>query len=293
MENWPVLSLTSFEPDPEAYFHSNTFSDHIEKHHLHVLSPHKHAFFVCVCFTKGSGWHEIDFRRYSIEPGSFFVLSPGQTHNWRFTPDTEGYVILHSAEFMMQHLPAATLQQLPFLRRNDPVNHLPLSAEQSERLTLSFSRILDDYRKGQLFWQQTCSAHLSLIYHEAARFLPAQEINQNIPESYQRGWLQFLNLLEQHHRTEHLADNYAVKMNISSRHLNRITIAASGMSAGKVITSKLILEAQRLLADNKESLTEISESLGFNEYSYFSRWFKKQTGIAPERFRKRYQGVSG
>ena len=46
--------------------------------------------------------------------------------------------------------------------------------------------------------------------------------------------------------------------------------------------------AKRWLIENSLTLREISERLGFNDYNYFSRTFKKRTGITPFSFRKNY-----
>jgi two-component system response regulator YesN len=46
--------------------------------------------------------------------------------------------------------------------------------------------------------------------------------------------------------------------------------------------------AKRWLIENTLTLREISERLGFNDYNYFSRTFKKRTGITPFNFRKNY-----
>lgn len=46
--------------------------------------------------------------------------------------------------------------------------------------------------------------------------------------------------------------------------------------------------ARRWLIENTLSLREISERLGFSDYNYFSRTFKKRTGTTPFVFRKKY-----
>jgi len=47
-----------------------------------------------------------------------------------------------------------------------------------------------------------------------------------------------------------------------------------------------IKEAKALLRENKLSVTEISEKLGFNSIHYFSRLFKKATGHTPKEYSK-------
>ena len=46
--------------------------------------------------------------------------------------------------------------------------------------------------------------------------------------------------------------------------------------------------AKNKLLENIMTLRQISESLGFSDYNYFSRTFKKRTGATPLEFRKKY-----
>src|SRR5690349_18695422 len=97
MSTFPTLSIHQFDEHGTEYeLYVNTFSEHLQKHHAHILLPHKHDFYLSVLFTKGAGFHEIDFRRFEVQRGSVFFLHPGQTHYWEFTEPTEGIVFFHS-----------------------------------------------------------------------------------------------------------------------------------------------------------------------------------------------------
>ncbi|MBE7033323.1 MAG: helix-turn-helix domain-containing protein [Ruminococcaceae bacterium] len=52
------------------------------------------------------------------------------------------------------------------------------------------------------------------------------------------------------------------------------------------INSLKVKEAKALLRENKLSVTEISEKLGFNSIHYFSRLFKRMTGHTPKEYTK-------
>ena len=56
-------------------------------------------------------------------------------------------------------------------------------------------------------------------------------------------------------------------------------------TVSEIIQERVILEAKRLLAHSGMSVSEIAYKLGFNDNSYFGRYFKKAVGIPPERFR--------
>ena len=78
-------------------------------------------------------------------------------------------------------------------------------------------------------------------------------------------------------------------MNISPKHLNRITQTVMQKTASEIITERVILEAKRMLIYLDESLVEIAFRLGYEEYSYFARVFRKNAGITPSQFVKNHK----
>ena len=58
-----------------------------------------------------------------------------------------------------------------------------------------------------------------------------------------------------------------------------------------ILTERIHL-AKKLLTSSDNSLTEISEKVGFNDYSYFIRIFKKRTGLSPLKYRKTSERLS-
>ncbi len=68
-------------------------------------------------------------------------------------------------------------------------------------------------------------------------------------------------------------------------YLNRLFIANTGISMHKYILNLRMNESQRLVLNTDKSFMEISESVGFNNYTYFSDYFKKQFGLSPSQYR--------
>ena len=59
----------------------------------------------------------------------------------------------------------------------------------------------------------------------------------------------------------------------------------TGQSIIGYLTDQRIIEAKKLLIDSLLSLKEVAENVGFEDYNYFSRIFKKKTGYTPTQFR--------
>lgn len=72
-------------------------------------------------------------------------------------------------------------------------------------------------------------------------------------------------------------------------HLSRNCRAASGLSALDLLQDRLLREARRLLAYTVAPVAEVARDLGFNEPSYFSRYFARRAGQAPQDYRAALQ----
>ena len=90
---------------------------------------------------------------------------------------------------------------------------------------------------------------------------------------------------------EHLEENIRVSeicahLGYSKTYLSRIFHEASGDTMSNYIVLRKIDRAKRLVREQKMNFTEISEHLGFNNPQYFSRVFKRVTGMSPSEFRQ-------
>ncbi|WP_376883500.1 helix-turn-helix domain-containing protein [Belliella marina] len=95
----------------------------------------------------------------------------------------------------------------------------------------------------------------------------------------------YLDLIKEHLKIAKTVTFYAEALAVSSKTLNEICKITLGKNALQIIHEQITSEAIHQLSFTSESIKEISFSLGFNEVSGFSRWFKKQVGVSPENFR--------
>jgi AraC-like DNA-binding protein len=60
----------------------------------------------------------------------------------------------------------------------------------------------------------------------------------------------------------------------------------TGKTTTELISNRLINEAKILLKETDWNISEVAYSLGFDELSHFSHFFKKQTNLTALVFRK-------
>lgn len=78
----------------------------------------------------------------------------------------------------------------------------------------------------------------------------------------------------------------AKKYGISISHLSGLLKEELQLSFSEYVASKRIQKAKELLADERLSIEEIAEQVGYSDYFYFTKVFKKNTGISPSKYRK-------
>src|SRR5690606_25734913 len=141
-------------------------------------------------------------------------------------------------------------------------------------------------------WKKTqiILSYLTQTYIYLNRFLVGQKpINVNEYKHYQSVFNKFEKILNVDFLNDKSASSYAKKLNISQKHLNRIVKIITGKTTKQIIADRVLLEAKRQLIYTDKTLTEIAITLGYTDYAYFSRLFKKSENMKPSDFRKQYK----
>jgi DNA-binding response OmpR family regulator len=76
--------------------------------------------------------------------------------------------------------------------------------------------------------------------------------------------------------------------NTNKMQLYRKLKAVTGWSVNSLIREIRIKEAKQLLINSELNISEISYQLGFSDPLYFSKYFKKEVGVAPVNYRKEH-----
>lgn len=96
----------------------------------------------------------------------------------------------------------------------------------------------------------------------------------------------YQNLVEKHFIREKSPSFYANLLNISPNTLSKKIKSEYGKTPSQIIQERVILEAKKLIHLTKKSIKEIAAELNFEDEHYFSKYFKKYTGISPTKFRE-------
>lgn len=111
-------------------------------------------------------------------------------------------------------------------------------------------------------------------------------IGTEVPKNLTDEVLNFQDLVEEFYRKEHSISFYADKIGLTTDAFNRKIKNEIGKTPKQILQDRIILEAKKLLQLTQKSVKEISWELAFDDEFYFSRYFKKNVGVSPLKYRE-------
>jgi len=283
MKKIPIRQITTNQqelPSSER-FKIRKVEDLLDKEDLfHEL--HRHDFFFIIALQKGDGTHEIDFTTYDVFDNSVFFMRPGQVHQLQLKADSAGYIVEYNSEFYRPKDKLSTQR----LRKASNKNYCKLEINRFEKLLGILTYIFQEYTGKEEGYLDIIKANLEIFFTEFVRQSPNPNgPSTNVNPYTQDRFEEFLDLLDKHITTHKQVSQYTDFMNLSPYQLNEITKSSIGKTASELINEQIILEAKRYLLATRNQIKEIADQLGYEDVSYFIRFFKKQTGYSPDSFR--------
>jgi AraC-like DNA-binding protein len=206
-------------------------------------------------------------------------------HN--FIPDalTQGWVFYYRNDLLPQ-------SRFNFYSNFLDQEKYPLSEDYCSTTLNSLCEILlKESREAQVNFQvikHLLGALLSRLESESkTEYLDSRATNQSQLVTFNN----FLKILEFNFMRPESADFYSGKLNMSSRNLNLISQSVFRKSITEIIETRKLAEARTLLLNSGKTVSEIGYEQGYNEKSYFTRVFRKKTGLTPTEFREQMQRV--
>jgi AraC-like DNA-binding protein len=235
---------------------------------------HRVDFHTVTLVVEGRGEHIVDFVTYPCRPGTVLWIRPGQVQRFGRRGRMIGVHVLFTPTFPPRF---ASLDRLV----NDWYGtvHWQLGAGREHLSTL-----LDQMRAefaGQAS-REILQLQLATLLLQIDR-LPRPEAE---PHTGSETYTRFRGELERSYTATRRAEDYAQRLGYTVKTLTRACLAATGQPVKHVINSRVVLEAQRLLAHTDEPVAVIARRLGFSEPTNFGTFFARHTGTTPGEFRQ-------
>ncbi|MBW1799683.1 MAG: helix-turn-helix domain-containing protein [Deltaproteobacteria bacterium] len=252
--------------------------------------PHRHTFYQILYYTGGAGTHFVDFESYPLHTPCLYFLSPGQVHFWDLNRPLEGYALVFTEDFLLlSPTGQSRIHELAFFHGFMQQPELKLNKAQKADVEALIHTIRKEYLASEFSRASMLRAYLHILLVKIQRMYDAAHAYDKNLSSQSTLVRRFKKLVSKEIAIDRSVKVYAESLGVGADHLRETVKTVTGKSPGQLIRQEVALEAKRLLAHTDLSAAEIGYRMAFEDPSYFSRFFKRETDMSPHHFRTHFQ----
>ncbi|WP_432695040.1 4-hydroxyphenylacetate catabolism regulatory protein HpaA [Marinobacterium sp. YM272] len=255
------------------------------------MPVHRHAQYMQIHYIdRGEISFHIDDKIYHVTGPACFLTPPSVPHSFLSEPDAKGHVLTIHQSIVWQLMKDGLEQEIEnSLSEGICLERASLKDEQRGH----WIRVAQNLRNISVEWTQDLVAKnlaldslVRLLIIRIARLAHKRAESTTVNNDDLRLFHGFSDLIEEHYRDHWQLPRYTETLGISESRLNQLCQRISNRSPKKLIHDRIIREAKRLLTFSNLTSNEICYELGFADPAYFSRFFKKHTGVTSQAYRK-------
>jgi AraC-like DNA-binding protein len=231
--------------------------------------------------------------KYDHENGSMMFIKPRQVIEFRSVEyDEDAFIMFIHEDFLHGHPLHTAINKYAFFDY-EANEALHLSPSEEKIMWDLFHKIEGEYHNNtDEYSKDIILAHIDSMLKYSQRFYKRQFINRT--ELSGKTVSKFNDALAAYFKNGLLLEQglptvnvLASQLNLSPRYLSDLLKQETGKTAIELIHIYLINEAKNRLKTDDQRISEIAYELGFENLPYFSRLFKKETGVSPNQYKKR------
>jgi len=250
-----------------------------------AAKAHSHSYYQIIWFFDEGGTHVVDFQTFDIRKNTILFIAKDQIHAFDANLEVNGWLIHFNESFFMHSDVDIFLKYNIFNSQQNPC--YAIDSETAKIGTFYISLIAGELTQKHRFGHGEIIRFLLkafLINFERVH-LGNTEKNLEINSQYELQFYKLKELVEYNYAKGLSVIDYADMLNISARTLTTITKAHANKSTSKLISERVILEAKRLLKFTTLQVGEVAYKTGFDDASYFVKYFKRHVGSSPSAYR--------
>lgn len=113
----------------------------------------------------------------------------------------------------------------------------------------------------------------------------------DMPSTYNNNFINILQFINDNYATNISIENIAHQLSLNQNYISQLFRKETGDTYTSYLTNLRINKAKDLLQNTNLSLSDISDCVGYNDYFYFLKIFKKQVGVSPGKFKSTMKGI--
>ena len=263
---------------------------------LNELAPSKEPLrfrnLVLMFCERGELLFELNYTSYTLRENGFLIITPLDILSFEnVTHDFSSTVLVLPSEIFSPVLKDINMLNFKYIKQS-PVIYL-----QNEYLAL-YKQILSTLWqvKGMVAEEEFDKiasmqiSSLSVVQQDYYNKYIAKKDNgyEYIPRKKEL-FRNFINKLVESRLISREVLFYANELGVSSGYLNEVCNEVSGHSAKAIIDSAVTASLKYELSYTAKSIQELAEDFNFPSQSYFTRYYKRMTGLTPSEFRKKFK----
>lgn len=254
-----------------------------------TLDMHCENVYQVLLVTSGRVRYRVGEKIYEVGRGDVIVLNTLEEHGLEVLEyPYERYMIRVQPDFFQNEVKYPEVIAA-FIKRPPDFSHLLTVSEPVWNylydIVLEMER---EYNGKKKYWELYVGADLRrmfiIIYRECADVM-TMKVGHSVTVAY--NIMNYIN----HHFTEDISvDKIAAELYLNKNYIAHIFKEETGYSLIAYAILLRINRAKLMLAKTDKSITQIATECGYDDFTYFSRQFKKTTGLTPSAYRKAYAG---
>lgn len=234
---------------------------------------------------EGKGKITIDFAEYHFEGKTILFTAPYQNISFSTKKNFEIQMLSFHGDYYCIEYHKKEVACNGLLFNNIYLfPHFGLADETFDEIAEIFNKI-QNTNPSEEFSNAVLRSYLQLILALSSKTKNQilKEHNQEVEDLEELKTFQ--NLVEQHFLNEKSPAFYAGLMHISPNTLSKKIKKEFHKTPSQIIQARVVLEAKKKIHLTRKSIKEIAAEMNFEDEYYFSKYFKKNTGISPKQFR--------
>lgn len=252
-----------------------------ERDQTGAIGAHRDDHYIFFLLTKGLGTLKVDLQTITITAGQLYYILPSQVHYKAQSDSAEGWFLAVDTSLI-----PANLRDL-FEHRVNVQLPSSISRYELKQYSTLLNLLHNEYteRQGDKYYLPIVHMLTQSFLAMAASSYDAAVATENKPARSVELAREFKALLAVHSHTVKSPSAYASKLHVSTGYLNETIKKVTGSTVTYWIQQELFNEAKRLLYHTDDDVKRIAQKLGYADYAYFSRSFRKASGMSPLKFR--------